>query len=234
LTPTGTPFFIHDATRYLYNQASCAYVIPNDDVIGKTYADFHKQKSGLSDKKVSNFLSLFGINKIPFERRSVGNIAADEVFTYFYFYQFIMYIVWFWSSYLFVAAVEASVVVAGAVASIYIQYNNEKTLSVLTEYETTVKVKRNSIAASVTSHNLVPGDIVIIKETDWVLPCDMVLLEGSCVLNESGLTGESMPVQKTSCVDEEVFVYILLGVWYIIYIYSLNTSIQRSNIRYYY
>lgn len=203
-TSTGVPFFVHDAMRYLYSKSASTFLIPQNDVIGTTYSDFHSRAGGLPDKKVSDYLALFGVNKIPFERRSIGKISADEVFTYFYFYQFIMYIVWFWSSYLFVAAVEASVVVAGAVASIYIQYNNEKTLSVLTEYETKVTVKRNGILTRVSSHMLVPGDVVILKDTDWVLPSDMVLLEGSCVLNESGLTGESMPVQKTACVNEGV------------------------------
>lgn len=203
-TSGGTPYFVHDATRYLYSKSAGYYVVPDNDVIGRTYSDFHQKKNGLSDKKVNDYLTLFGVNKIPFERRPIGAIAADEFFTYFYFYQFIMYIVWFWSSYLFVAAVEASVVMVGALASIYIQFNNEKTLAILTEYETSVKVKRNMIPTAVNSHNLVPGDVVIIKDTDWVLPCDMVLLEGSCVLNESGLTGESMPVQKTACANESV------------------------------
>lgn len=31
-----------------------------------------------------------------------------------------------------------------------------------------------------------------------VLPCDMLLLAGQCVMNESMLTGESAPVLKTS------------------------------------
>ena len=203
-TSEGTPFFIHDATRYLYSPSHSCYALPSDDVIGDTYSGFHQQKDGLSTGKVNSYLAYLGINKIPFERRSISKITADEMFTYFYMYQFVMYIVWFWQSYLFVAFIEASVVIAGAVASVYIQYTNEKTLSVLTEYETTMCVKRDGKYVDVSSYMIVPGDVVILRETDWVLPCDLVVLEGSCVLNEAGLTGESMPVQKTACVNENV------------------------------
>ena len=85
-TSTGIPYFIHDATRYLYNKSSSSFVVPQNDVIGSTYSDFHSRAGGLPDKKVNDYLGLFGVNKIPFERRSIGKISADEVFTYFYFY----------------------------------------------------------------------------------------------------------------------------------------------------
>jgi len=41
----------------------------------------------------------------------------------------------------------------------------------------------------------VPGDVIRVPE-GLVLPCDLVLLTGSAIVNESILTGESIPVMK--------------------------------------
>jgi len=41
------------------------------------------------------------------------------------------------------------------------------------------------------------GDVIKIKGGGWVLPCDAVLLTGTAVCDESGLTGESMPISKS-------------------------------------
>lgn len=43
---------------------------------------------------------------------------------------------------------------------------------------------------------LVPGDIVEIQ-TNTYIPCDLILLNGQVIMNESMLTGESIPVGKT-------------------------------------
>jgi cation-transporting ATPase 13A2 len=51
---------------------------------------------------------------------------------------------------------------------------------------------RNSLA----SLYIVPGDILKIRSTDS-LPCDCVILDGFCTVNESDLTGESSLVMKT-------------------------------------
>ena len=197
------PYFIHEATRYVYSAGSGLYVNPQvEDAIGFTYTEFHKNRIGISDDEADRRIDKYGTNQIPFERRSVVELLATEFFTAFYFYQFIMYSVWFWFSYLFMASVSMLIVVLGAIVSVYIQWNNEKTISALTEYETVVEVKRNGEFVKLNSNRLVPGDIVRLTETHWVLPCDMCLLAGSCILNESGLTGESMPVQKVACAND--------------------------------
>lgn len=49
----------------------------------------------------------------------------------------------------------------------------------------------------ISSVDLVPGDIIEIPDQVQV-PCDIILLQGTCVLNESMLTGESVPAIKNS------------------------------------
>lgn len=39
------------------------------------------------------------------------------------------------------------------------------------------------------STNLVPGDIMLIPSNGTIMPCDAVLLSGTCIVNESMLTG---------------------------------------------
>lgn len=40
------------------------------------------------------------------------------------------------------------------------------------------------------SVDLVPGDCLIIPQEGLVLPCDVALLAGECLVNESMLTGD--------------------------------------------
>ena len=48
----------------------------------------------------------------------------------------------------------------------------------------------------VSSYEIVPGDILEIVKQD-TMTCDLILLNGQAVMNESMLTGESVPVIKT-------------------------------------
>ncbi|XP_060054479.1 probable cation-transporting ATPase 13A4 isoform X3 [Erinaceus europaeus] len=47
------------------------------------------------------------------------------------------------------------------------------------------------------SRFLVPGDLLILTGNRLQMPCDAILIDGSCVVNEGMLTGESIPVTKT-------------------------------------
>jgi cation-transporting ATPase 13A1 len=52
----------------------------------------------------------------------------------------------------------------------------------------------------VSTEDLLPGDVCsVVRSTgDMAVPCDMVLLDGTCIVNEAMLSGESTPQGKES------------------------------------
>lgn len=49
-----------------------------------------------------------------------------------------------------------------------------------------------------------PGDVYAVTNDLPLIPCDSVLLSGDAIINESMLTGESVPVSKTAATDEDL------------------------------
>ncbi len=71
----------------------------------------------------------------------------------------------------------------------------------------TAHVVRDGVEKVVRSETLVPGDVWLIKEGD-ILPADGVLAEANNIeMDESPLTGESVPVPKTASGSEESSVF---------------------------
>ena len=55
------------------------------------------------------------------------------------------------------------------------------------------------LAKEISSLELVPGDVIFLPtDGGFVMECDAVLVEGTCVVDESMLTGESIPITKVS------------------------------------
>nr|XP_033815070.1 probable cation-transporting ATPase 13A4 isoform X3 [Geotrypetes seraphini] len=66
----------------------------------------------------------------------------------------------------------------------------------------TTVCRKNEGCSKLESRLLVPGDILVLTG-NVLMPCDAILLHGGCIVNESMLTGESIPVTKTPlpCAD---------------------------------
>ena len=79
-------------------------------------------------------------------------------------------------------------------------------IKTMAAYECEVSVLGSNGFQTKISTALIPGDIIEIPEGKR-MPCDCVLLEGSVIVNESMLTGESIPVVKVGIPSSESSVY---------------------------
>jgi P-type E1-E2 ATPase len=75
--------------------------------------------------------------------------------------------------------------------------------------DTATVIRDDEKSLSIDTKLLVPGDILEIPSTGCTMQCDAILLSGNCILDESMLTGESVPVTKTPLPCKKDLIYDL-------------------------
>ncbi len=101
------------------------------------------------------------------------------------------------------AAIILIVVIVNAVLGVFQEARSEAAIEALKEMATpSAHVKRNGAIVEISSTDLVPGDVVLLEAGD-VVPADLRLINAhSLKIEESALTGESVPVEKDDQVLE--------------------------------
>jgi Ca2+-transporting ATPase len=154
--------------------------------------------NGLRQADVLRLQNDFGLNKIETENHnSLLNILVGQ------FKSPIVYILLFAASLSFyfdewLDAIAILVVIfVNAVIGFYMEFQADKSMEALQNLSVVLsKVIREGGIKEINSEQIVPGDIVYLEAGD-IVPADGKILKVSRLLvNESALTGESVPVEK--------------------------------------
>jgi cation-transporting ATPase 13A2 len=113
----------------------------------------------------------------------------------FYIFQAFAVVSWFLVWYYIYALVVIFMSTITALRNFFQTRKNMIKLRELAKHSCEVNRLTDGVFQRVRSDLLVPGDIIEVERMK--LPCDMILLSGECVVNESMLTGESVPVIKS-------------------------------------
>lgn len=155
-------------------------------------------QEGLTDAEVERRRQKHGPNKLPEAKPPSTFIILLKQFNNIFSYILLGAAA---VSFLLHELVDMWVILAAVVMNIVIGFVQEnkaaKTISALKKVVTVkAKVVREGRVRAVNAENLVPGDIVLVDAGDKI-PADARLLESSSLqVNESALTGESVPSAK--------------------------------------
>ncbi|KAI0940528.1 hypothetical protein AcW1_003699 [Taiwanofungus camphoratus] len=152
--------------------------------------------------------TLFGSNAIDIEGKSTVSLLIDEIIHPFYVFQIASVILWSLDDYYYYAFCIA-LISAISITSTLVE--TKKTITRMREmsrFTCNVNVFVDGAWKECDSCALVPGDIVNLIEPQLsTLPADMFLLSGDAIVNESMLTGESVPVGKLPVKDVDLARY---------------------------
>ncbi|XP_053420708.1 probable cation-transporting ATPase 13A4 isoform X3 [Nycticebus coucang] len=155
---------------------------------------------GLTEEEQEIRRLICGPNTIDVEITPVWKLLIKEVLNPFYIFQLFSVCLWFNEDY---KEYALAIIIMSAISIAFTVYDlREQSVKLhhLVESHNCITVSvcgRKAGVQELESRLLVPGDLLILTGNKVQMPCDAVLIDGSCVVDEGMLTGESIPVTKT-------------------------------------
>lgn len=201
--PVQIRYFNLHSTKYYWNdQAHNFEVYKGLEDIRVSCSSVHKDHSSGLSKLLQDYRRLFfEVNEIAVRVPSVFKLLIKEVLNPFYIFQLFSVLLWSVEEYYYYAAAIVFMSVISIATSLYTVKKQYVMLRDMVASHSVVRVsvcRGNKEIEEAMSTDLVPGDVVVIPTNGMIMPCDAVLVQGTCIVNESMLTGESVPVTKTS------------------------------------
>lgn len=163
---------------------------------------------GLTHRQQRQRRAVYGPNLINVPVKGVLELLVLEVLNPFYIFQVASIGIWCVIEYYYFAGAIAIMSAAGIVITIVQTRRNQTKLRSTVQGSDVVEVCRgDGTSELIETQRLVPGDVILVPPTGCTMYCDAVLLSGTCIVNESMLTGESVPVTKTPLAQRADLVY---------------------------
>ncbi|XP_063997389.1 polyamine-transporting ATPase 13A2 isoform X1 [Pogoniulus pusillus] len=191
-------YYLFEGMRYVWMEQRQAYCKVSALDEGWTCADLHLSQAGLDQQDHTTRRKIYGPNLIEVPVKSYARLLVEEVLNPFYIFQVFSMVLWVCDAYYYYAACIFLISTISLGLSLYETRKQSSTLQKMAKMAVGVRVHRpRGEEVVVSSVDLVPGDCISLPTDGTLVPCDAALLSGECMVNESMLTGESVPVMKT-------------------------------------
>lgn len=160
--------------------------------------ELRTSEKGLSEEDAKNRLEEYGTNEVSAQKPTPAIMMFLQAFKDPFVYVLALLMVVSTLTKDFEAAIVMGIMIFASVMIAFIQeYRSQKASLDLKELiENTAAVTREGVTKEIPMDEIVPGDMVTLATGDMI-PADAVLIwTKDLFINQSSLTGESMPVEK--------------------------------------
>lgn len=197
-------FFNYRFFKLYYDPIEDLFKTNSNWVDVDNWLDYTRVQQGLNSNSIveSRFM-IFGKNSCDLDIKPIHQLIFEEALHPFFVFQIFSMILWAYDDYTYYAMCILIISVFSVAQTVYETRQSSLKLQNLAHSETNVRVFRNGFWLTVSSEEVVPGDVLDISDPNLSkIPCDCLLLNGQALVNESMLSGESIPVNKKSCNSE--------------------------------
>lgn len=166
----------------------------------EVFQDLKTSRHGLSEDEVRKRLIKFGQNSLPeLEKVSFLKVLLRQIPSIFNLVLFIAAVISYFIGNQIDAWIIFGIIIVNVITGFIFEYRAERLAEKLKELiPEKTKVIRNGELKEIATEEVVPGDIVFLEIGDLV-PADLRLFEvQNLLIDESILTGESLPIEKTA------------------------------------
>ncbi|CAK0833011.1 unnamed protein product [Prorocentrum cordatum] len=154
--------------------------------------------NGLAQQQVADAMRKFGPNVYDIPLPTFSELFQEHAVAPFFVFQVFCVLLWLMDDYWYYSLLTLFMLIVLEAQMVHRRRSDLSELRGMRIPPRPVGVFRDSAWKSVMSDQLLPGDVVAVaRKADVSFPCDVLLLQGSVLVNESMLTGESVPQMKS-------------------------------------
>ncbi len=179
-----------------------AYLISFNELSDNLSVDLEK---GLSDQEAKSRLEKYGDNKLKeHKRRSIGQILLSQVLNPVIYLLTAAAILAFAFGDMPEGIAIVVVLLINTIIGFWMEFKAEKSMDALKKMDRIqCRVLRDGKEKDIDAEQIVPGDILLVDSGDLIAADSRVFYTTELAVDESSLTGESVPVSKTIDAFEE-------------------------------
>ncbi|KAI8364729.1 putative SPF1-P-type ATPase [Radiomyces spectabilis] len=187
--------------KFIYNEDKKQFeelTYPSD--VNPPVGIFQSVKGLQTEKEIDEVHETYGPNRFEIPMPTFIELFKEHAVAPFFVFQIFCVGLWCLDEYWYYSLFTLVMLVVFEGTVVFQRLKTIGEFRAMNQKPFQVYVKRQKKWIQMQSDELLPGDVVSIVRTkeEQVVPCDMVIADGSCIVNEAMLSGESTPLLKES------------------------------------